>query len=380
MKKMLILLLAILAIVMVAYFCIYEKRIPFIEKDLSFRSQDKLNSQDMSWARVEIDGRNLTLTGVAPSEAMREEAVHTANVKGVNFVDNKLLVAGQEDNKDTVVSSDGNNKVSGDYSLDISKNKDGKFIIEGVMSAAMHQKVMAEAAAKLGVDQLIDRIVDKEIEMPKELPKIAMTMLTRVIALEDGKANLTGKKLVVSGSTPTTEAIEQIKQKTAEGLPKGFVSSFNLTPPAAITAVDKSANLAEKKTVSTKKKSSQISSKKCQKKFNNVLAKSKIHFNSSSAVIKKSSYTALNKLAGIASECTSHSINVHGHTDTTGRNQLNQRLSKKRAQAVANYLAKKGVSQKHVRSIGHGSSKPIASNDTSAGRARNRRIELTIED
>jgi outer membrane protein OmpA-like peptidoglycan-associated protein len=97
-------------------------------------------------------------------------------------------------------------------------------------------------------------------------------------------------------------------------------------------------------------------------------------------VIKKSSYKVLNKLADVASRCTSHKINVHGHTDTTGRNKLNQRLSKKRAQAVAAYLAKKGVNPKYVHAVGHGSSKPIASNNTSAGRARNRRIELTVED
>jgi outer membrane protein OmpA-like peptidoglycan-associated protein len=182
----------------------------------------------------------------------------------------------------------------------------------------------------------------------------------------------------VSGSSPTQEAIEQIKQRTDKGLPEGFESEFNLTPPAAVGKKTLSTRVAL--ALSSKQKKTNISTVKCQKKFNKILLASKIVFNSSSAVIKKSSYKTLKQLADIANQCTSYNIHVHGHTDTTGRNQLNQRLSKKRAQAVANYLTKKGVNPKHVHAIGHGSSKPVAGNNTSEGRARNRRIELTVED
>jgi len=398
---MLILLLAILAIAAVAYFCIYENRIPSIEKDLSFRSQDKLNKQEMSWARVKVDGRNLTLTGVAPSEELRNTAMHTANVNGVNFVENQLTVTGEanainmaltdvDDVGMSATSNTASSPASDDYALKVSKNDSGAWVVEGVMSAAMHQKVIAVATAKVGVDQLVDRITDKEIESPKELPTLVTVMLARVGALEDGQASLAGDKLLVSGSSPTKEAIEQIKQQTAKGLPEGFTSSFNLTPPEAVadsalvSSTGKREQIASSSSVavptSTRKKVTQISSKKCQRKFNKVLAEGKIYFTSSSAVIKKSSYKALNKLADVARQCSSHKINVHGHTDTTGRNKLNQRLSKKRAQAVATYLAKKGVNPKYVHAVGHGSSKPIASNNTSAGRARNRRIELTVED
>jgi OOP family OmpA-OmpF porin len=396
MKKILILLLAILAIAAVAYFCIYENRIPSIEKDLSFRSQDKLNNQEMSWARVKVDGRNITLTGTAPSEELRDGAMHAANVNGVNFIDNQLTVVNEANVKGNIVSNisrnisnESDDSASGNYSLNISKNDTGKLVVEGVMSAAMHQKIIEAVTAKIGVDQLIDHITDKEVDSPKELPAIATTMLSRVVALEDGQARLAGKQLVVSGSSPTAEAVEQIKQQTAKGLPKGFTSSFNLTPPEAVADSALASPPSERKMAAVppsvvpsprRKRIKQISSKKCQRKFNTVLAESKIYFTSSSSVIKKSSYKVLNKLAGVASRCTSHKINVHGHTDTTGRNKLNQRLSKKRAQAVAAYLAKKGVNPKYVHAVGHGSSKPIASNNTSAGRARNRRIELTVED
>lgn len=404
MKKALILLLATLAIVAIAYFCIYEKRIPAIEKDLLFRSQNNLNNQNMSWVDVEVEGRNLTLIGTAPSAEMRKSAHRIANINGVNFIDNQLKVDSKrtqeaidkalsgvvgEVNADAASSHSAldSTKTNDAYELIISQNGKGKLLMEGVMSSAMHQKVMAEASAKMGVDQLIDRIIDKEVETPEVLPVIAETMLVRVSALEDGRARLTGNKLTVSGSSPTQEAIEQVKQQTENSLPEGFESSFNLTPPAVIAITAGSARLVKesspentKQETKKDKKITQISSKKCQKKFNSALKSSNIYFNSSSAVIKKSSYKVLKKIANVAGQCTSHKIRVHGHTDATGISRLNKSLSKKRAQAVVNYLVKKGVSPKHVRVIGHGSSKPVASNKTAEGRKRNRRIELTVED
>lgn len=67
-----------------------------------------------------------------------------------------------------------------------------------------------------------------------------------------------------------------------------------------------------------------------------------------------------------------------GYTDSTGGAQLNQRLSVERAQAVTNYLAQHGVNYSHLSAQGRGPADPIASNDTSAGRAMNRRVELYL--
>lgn len=386
MKKVLILLLAMLAIALVVYFCVYGKSIPSIEKDLAFRAQDKLNSNQMEWARVHIDGRDITLQGVAPSVEQRDAAQRFAQVEGVNFVNNQLTIGTQAANIKGAATTNNTGTPTlnnDDYSLLIAKNKEGKFVVEGVMSAAMHQQVITEATAKVGADQVIDRISDKDVNSPKELPAIASIMLTRTATLEDGRARLTGKHLQVSGSSPTKEAVEQVKQQTANGLPQGFTSSFSLTPPDAIANFSGANNADATSPVAMAdgggQQTTPMSVKNCQQQFDQILANSKIYFNSSSATIKKSSYKVLNRLATTASQCTAYNIKVHGHTDATGRNTLNQQLSKQRALAVAEYLTKQGVSPKHVRAIGHGSSQPIASNQTSEGRARNRRIELTVE-
>jgi outer membrane protein OmpA-like peptidoglycan-associated protein len=71
-------------------------------------------------------------------------------------------------------------------------------------------------------------------------------------------------------------------------------------------------------------------------------------------------------------------IEVAGHTDSTGSDQYNQQLSQRRAQSVAGYLGGQGINSQRLLTVGAGESYPIASNDTEAGRAQNRRVEMTI--
>ncbi|MCG6917540.1 MAG: OmpA family protein [Deltaproteobacteria bacterium] len=70
-------------------------------------------------------------------------------------------------------------------------------------------------------------------------------------------------------------------------------------------------------------------------------------------------------------------ISVKGYTDSTGPEEYNQKLSERRAQAVHDYLASKGVSPERMKTYGYGESQPVADNSTAEGRALNRRAEIT---
>lgn len=72
------------------------------------------------------------------------------------------------------------------------------------------------------------------------------------------------------------------------------------------------------------------------------------------------------------------SVEVSGHTDNTGNDARNQRLSQARAQAVRDYLASRGVDGSRLSAVGYGASQPLAPNDTAEGRAQNRRVELKL--
>ena len=103
-----------------------------------------------------------------------------------------------------------------------------------------------------------------------------------------------------------------------------------------------------------------------------------IHFETAKAVIYKSSYNLLDDLVAFMKEKPKVEIEVAGHTDSDGSDTYNLQLSKDRAAAVRSYLIAKGVSGNRVKSLGYGESKPIASNATDEGKARNRRTEVRV--
>jgi outer membrane protein OmpA-like peptidoglycan-associated protein len=105
---------------------------------------------------------------------------------------------------------------------------------------------------------------------------------------------------------------------------------------------------------------------------------SSITFASNSADLNAQFYNALDGVSMVLKEYNKTVIEVAGHTDSTGSDQYNQQLSQRRASAVASYLGSHGVSGQRLMTVGAGETHPVASNDTEAGRAQNRRVEMTI--
>lgn len=105
---------------------------------------------------------------------------------------------------------------------------------------------------------------------------------------------------------------------------------------------------------------------------------SNITFQSASSDMNASFYKVLDGVALVLKKYDKTVIEVAGHTDSVGETAYNQALSERRASAVAQYLTSKGVKQERVITIGGGENHPVASNDTDAGRAQNRRVELTL--
>jgi outer membrane protein OmpA-like peptidoglycan-associated protein len=101
-----------------------------------------------------------------------------------------------------------------------------------------------------------------------------------------------------------------------------------------------------------------------------------IKFDTGSAKIKPGSFAVLNEIAVLLKDNPNLKVEVQGHTDSAGSRQMNMNLSKNRANSVVEYLLQKGVSPGQLTSEGYGPSRPMASNDSAAGRAKNRRVEL----
>ena len=103
-----------------------------------------------------------------------------------------------------------------------------------------------------------------------------------------------------------------------------------------------------------------------------------ITFDTNSASVKPQFRSALNQIATSIRQYPNTVVRVEGHTDSTGSASYNQNLSVNRAQSVTSYLAQQGVEPSRMQAVGYGFSRPIATNDTAAGRAQNRRVEILI--
>ena len=110
----------------------------------------------------------------------------------------------------------------------------------------------------------------------------------------------------------------------------------------------------------------------------NLIMPNNITFAYDDATLNPSFTSSLNQLAQTMNQYNQTTINVAGHTDSTGSDSYNYNLSRQRAASVANYLISRGVSPNRINAVGYGESSPIASNDSEYGRAQNRRVEITI--
>lgn len=103
-----------------------------------------------------------------------------------------------------------------------------------------------------------------------------------------------------------------------------------------------------------------------------------VFFDTDKATLKPESYNALNNLLEVMKLKPAMIVEISGHTDNSGDNTHNIKLSKDRADAVKAYLMKNKISENRIITKGFGSEKPIADNNTTEGRQQNRRTEVKI--
>ncbi len=103
-----------------------------------------------------------------------------------------------------------------------------------------------------------------------------------------------------------------------------------------------------------------------------------IFFVTGSAKLLAKSFVSLNSVVAILNSNPTYKVQIDGHTDEVGKDDYNQTLSDNRAASVKAYFASKGIAESRLSSTGYGESKPIADNKTATGRAKNRRVEMTL--
>jgi len=109
-----------------------------------------------------------------------------------------------------------------------------------------------------------------------------------------------------------------------------------------------------------------------------ITLKSDFSFDFDSAVIKPGAEDEIARIAAVLIKYPQTNISIEGHTDSKGAEEYNMDLSKSRAEAVKASLIGRGLTSSRLQTIGFGESKPVATNDTEAGRQQNRRVRIVI--
>lgn len=220
----------------------------------------------------------------------------------------------------------------------------------------VHAAIAVAAGRKFFNEKVVDNL-KASVGAPSGFTNAVVPALGALSRLSTGTLVVSDREVKLSGDALYEAAAVQIRA----GLGKDFPQGWRFKPE-----------------ISVKPAAAPVDATVCQQLFANLLAKSKIRFESGSDAINADSAGLLDRLVETAQRCPTVNIEIAGHTDGAGETAANQTLSEKRAQAVMDVLVKAGLPANRFTPVGYGSTQPVASNDTDDGKAQNRRIEFVV--
>jgi len=220
----------------------------------------------------------------------------------------------------------------------------------------VHAAIATAAGRKFFSQKMVDNL-KASIGAPWGFVSAVVPALGALSRLSTGTLVVTDREVKISGDALYEAAMAQIRAGLAKDFPQGWQLKAELSVKPAAAPVDPTV---------------------CQQLLSELLEKGQIRFEPGRAAIDPDSAGLLDRLVETTLRCPTSKIEIAGHTDADGEDAFNQALSEKRAQAVADYLVKAGLSADRFAAIGYGSSQPVATNDTDEGKAQNRRIDFLV--
>ena len=216
------------------------------------------------------------------------------------------------------------------------------------------------ARARFGTD-VVHSSARVDETLPRDWPVRVLTGLDALAHLSNGAVTITPENVKVMGNTGNPEANAEISRLLSEKL--GEAQKFNidvtyqkkLDPVAGLPTPDE-----------------------CIEEIKTIQAERKISFEPGSDTIDGASRQTVDAISEVLKKCGPIQLEIGGHTDSQGREVMNQQLSQARAQAVLNGLRARRVLTSSYTAVGHGETNPIADNKTEEGREENRRIEFKL--
>ncbi|MDQ2093839.1 OmpA family protein [Rhodalgimonas zhirmunskyi] len=216
------------------------------------------------------------------------------------------------------------------------------------------------AQAKFGSD-VVHNSARIDETLPRDWPVRVLTGLEALTQLSNGAVTITPDNVTVTGNTGNQDAKAVISRLLSEKLGEAETFSINVTYQEKLDPV-----------------ASLPTPEECISRIKEIQGQRKISFEPGSDTIDGASRQTVDQIAEVLKACGPIKLEIGGHTDSQGRETMNQQLSQARAQAVLNGLRARRVLTSSFTAKGYGEAEPIANNGTEDGREENRRIEFKL--
>lgn len=325
--------------------------------------QSALTDAGFSKVTSTMSGNVARLSGEVTSEDRKSKAIATAeNAQCSACNDRETGKRWHEVNGEAITVNKPVVTIS-PYRLDAVKDQNGGITLDGYVPSETAKAEVLQYAESFYPGQVTDNQIKVAAGAPNaDWGKVAGANLGALSKLDWGEFHMEDTNSVLTGHT-TTAAIRSEVNGLATSLPSGYNGAANISVPEM-----KAENAGEIKSANF-----------CQNLFDSLKGDNKIYFAYDRAELRGAGSAALvETLASAAIQCSTFQVSVEGHTDSDGNEAYNQDLSHRRAKAVADQLISLGVSPQRVTFRGYGETVPVASNDTPAGKEKNRRIEFKV--
>lgn len=198
-------------------------------------------------------------------------------------------------------------------------------------------------------------------DLPEGWPLRVLAGLEGLAQMHNGSLTVEPDHLILTGNSGSETTTSDLSRLLGEHLGAAASFEIDVTYSASLDPI-----------------TGQLSPQQCLDRINAVLSLQKITFDPGSVEINTRTADILDELADILTDCSHVEMEIGGHTDAQGREEMNLNLSQNRADAVLNGLLARRILTSNITAQGYGETRPIADNETEDGRETNRRIEFLL--
>jgi outer membrane protein OmpA-like peptidoglycan-associated protein len=261
-------------------------------------------------------------------------------------------------------------RVSLEYWKSAEKDDPNKALYESATRS--YTTMLATQLESVRLQREIDSIERARIATQAEIVGIQ----GQIISIEEGKAK---------SASNLAASLDAERQKLAR---QNASTQEQLAQQAKELATKDSLLAAERAKAEARQEDARKQLDRLQNQFVNVrkdargiiLSMSDLLFDKNKSALTENLKINLAGIAGVLSTYTQANVIVEGHTDSTGTAEHNQKLSEDRAKTVMDFLVSRGIAAARLTAVGYGKTRPVADNTTKEGQAKNRRVDLIIQD